>query len=306
MWITFTLIAVVLWSLVNIADSYLVQRNKHVGHPVGSLVLFSSLFAIIVSFAIYFFLDKSLSIPLKSIWLLIVAGFCNLLWIVFYLYALVDEDVSNVIPWFLSAPFFAYILSYYILGESLLLNQIFGGLVVIFGGVILSIEKKSENNSSYKIKWKPIIYMSLASFLIALWGVLFKFVAQESGFWQSSFWEHVGLSVAGLFTLVFVKSYREGFRVLIRTAGAKILTINIFSETLTIAGNLLANYAILFVPVTLVYLVEISQPAVVFILGIICTVFFPRILKEDITKRVLVKKGIAIAIMTFGGILLLI
>lgn len=55
MWIILTLVAVFLWSLVNISDSYLVERNKHIGHPIGSLVLFSSLFGFIAALAIFIF-----------------------------------------------------------------------------------------------------------------------------------------------------------------------------------------------------------------------------------------------------------
>ncbi len=46
MWVLYSSISVILWSLVNIADSYLVEKNKKIGHPIGALVIFSSIYLI--------------------------------------------------------------------------------------------------------------------------------------------------------------------------------------------------------------------------------------------------------------------
>ncbi len=306
MWILLTFIAVLLWSLVNIADNYLVENNKAIGHPVGALVIFSSVFAFIVSILVYIFIGNDLVLSLTNKGLLILAGFCNLLWIVFYLNALADDDVSSVVPWFLTVPLFGYILGYFILGETLGTQQLIGGAIVVIGGLVLSIRTDStESTNRYHVKWKPLLLMLASSFIIALWVVLFKFVATDTGFWPATFWEHIGLGIAGLLVLVFIKSYREGFIGMLRKGGRKTLLINASSETATIIGNLLANFAVLAVPVTLVFILEVAQPAIVFILGIICTVFFPKILTENISKRTLLHKGISIAIMIVGGLLLI-
>jgi len=306
MWILLTLTAVILWSFVNIADSYLVEKNKKIGHPIGSLVIFSSVFAFVVSISIYLVLGNNLFLSLQHVGLLIIAGFCNLLWIVFYLYALVDDDVSSVIPWFLSVPLFGYILGYFILGETLNTHQIIGGVIVLIGGLILSIKiTQVESKHRYRVKWKPIVLMLIASVLVALWGVLFKFAAYDTGFWSATFWGHIGLGIAGILVLVFVTRYRKGFLVMLRTSGRNILLVNTFSEIVTIIGNLFANYALLLVPVTLVYIFGVSQPVIVFMLGIICTLFFPQILTEDISRKNLFHKGISIAVMSIGAIVLL-
>jgi drug/metabolite transporter (DMT)-like permease len=301
MWITLTFVAVLLWSMVNIADNYLVERNKKFGHPIGSLVIFSSIFGFIAAAAIAFFVKTSLVLPAKEILILFVAGLCNVSWIIFYLKALPDEDVSSVIPWFLTAPFFAYVLGYFFLGEHLGAQQLIGGAIMLAGGLVLSVKKHEE---CYTIRWKLIFNMTIASLLIAAWGILFKYVGRESGFWVSSFWEHIGLGIGGLFIIVFVSSYREGFSELLKKDGKRVLTISLFSETATIVGNLLANYALLLVPVSIVLLLEVAQPAVVFILGLICTAFFPNILTEDVSRKNVIQKVISIAIMVLGALLL--
>ncbi len=307
MWIILTLSAIFLWSLVNISDSYLVERNKHIGHPIGSLVIFSALFGFIAALGIFLFTKDSFQLSVSDIAILVIAGFCNLLWIVFYLNALSHDDVSSVVPWFLTAPLFAYILGYFVLDEKLIPKQLIGGFIILIGGLILSIRKnKDSTEGGYKVRWKPILLMTIASLLIAVWGILFKFVGKESGFWVASFWEHIGLGISGIIVLVFAKSYREGFSLMFKQSGRSILTLNLFSETATIVGNLLANYALLLVPVTMVFLLEVSQPMVVFLLGIICTKFFPKILTEDISLKNILHKTISIIIMIVGALVLVV
>lgn len=301
-WIFLTLVAVVLWSMVNIADNYLVERNKKFGHPIGSLVIFSSLFGFIAAGAIWLLSGASMTLSAREVVILIIAGLCNVSWIIFYLKALPDEDVSTVVPWFLTAPFFAYILGYIFLGEKLSGMQLVGGGVVLLGGLILSVKKQE---GGYTMRWKLIANMTLASLLIAVWVTLFKLVARDAGFWVASFWEHVGLGIGGLFIIFFVRSYRQGFNEILQRDAKKVLTISLFSETATIVGNLLANYAVLLVPVSLVFLIEVAQPAVVFILGLLCTFFAPSILKEDVSWRNIIQKVISIAVMSIGAALLI-
>lgn len=302
MWIFLTLTAVFLWSFVNIADNYLVERNKKFGHPIGALVIFSSIFGFIGALAIYLFGKGSFALPAKEVGVLLLAGLCNVSWIIFYLKALPDEDVSTVIPWFLTSPFFGYILGYTLLGERLSGQQLIGGLIILLGGLFLSI--KRDKDARYTVRWNLIRNMTIASFLAALWGVLFKFVGRESGFWVSSFWEHVGLGIGGLFIIAFIPAYRKGFSEIIKSDGKQVLGISLFSESATIIGNLFANYAILLVPVSAVLLLEVVQPAIVFVLGIFCTLFVPKVLTEDISRKNLLHKGVSITIMIVGAILL--
>jgi drug/metabolite transporter (DMT)-like permease len=136
--------------------------------------------------------------------------------------------------------------------------------------------------------------------LIAISGIIFKFVTIGNNFWISSFWEYVGLGTFGIILFIFVPKYREEFMLMNKKGGKTIFALNMTSETLTIIGNLLTNYAILLAPVTMVYLVGSFQPAIVLFLTLFSTKFFPKIIKEDTSEKVLLPKIIAIAIMILG------
>jgi len=302
-WFFIALGAPFLWALVNISDQYLVERYSTGKRGSGGLVLFSSLIGIFVAVAIGIFTSGLFAIPTMDKILLITTGGITIAWVILYLFALEIEDVSAVVPWFLTVPIFGYILGYVFLGETLSTQQFVGSLFVLIGVFLISVNFSEEKN---QLKWRPALYMLVACLLSAISGVIFKYVTIGENFWISSFWEYVGLGGFGILIYIFVPKYREEFMLMNRQGGKKILALNTTSEIFTIIGNLLTNYAILLAPVALVYLVSSFQPAIVLFLTLFTTKFFPNIAKEDLKWNILLPKIFAIAIMIIGSIMLFI
>ncbi len=299
-WFFIALGAPFLWAIVNIADNYLVGKfsDKEKERSSGGLVLFSSLIGIVIAFFIFIFIPNVFQISLLDKLLLFVSGILTIVWIILYLFSLEIEDASAIVPWFLSAPVFGYILGYIFLGETLTTNQLIGSGIIFFGLILLSLnfdpEKKKNNN-------KHVYYMLFACISIAISGVIFKYVTVGNNFWVSSFWEYFGLGISGLIIFLFIPHYRESFLHMNKTGGKIIFLVNTVSEFMSVAGNLMTNYALLLAPVTLVYLVSSFQPAIVLILAILGTKFFPHIAKENLKSHVLWPKVIAIIIMIIGS-----
>lgn len=302
-WFFIALSAPFLWALVNVSDQYLVQKYTTGKRGSGGLVLFSSLIGIIVAFLIGIFVSGVFDISLLDKMLLIITGGITIAWVILYLFTLEIEDVSAVVPWFLTIPIFGYILGYIFLNETLSVQQFIGSFVVLFGVFLISIDFSKQKR---KFKWRPAFYMLLSCFLLATSGVIFKYVTIGDQFWVSSFWEYAGLGGFGILIYIFVPKYRNEFLLMNRQGGGKIITLNTASEILTIIGNLLTNYAILLAPVALVYLVSSFQPAIVLFLTLFTTKFFPNIAKENLTKHILLPKIIAIVIMVIGSAILFI
>ena len=233
--------------------------------------------------------------------LLISVGGLTIVWIIFYLYALEIDDISVVAPWFLTIPVFGYILGNIFLGETLTQNQIIGSGITFVGLIILSINFSKEKR---KLKTKTILYMLLASVIAALAGIIFKYITIEGDFWVSSFWEYVGLGLVGIIIYIFIPKYRREFHYMNKLGGRRIFSLNIANELLSIIGNMLTHFSLLLAPIAMVYLVGSFQPAIVLLLTILGTKFFPKIIKEDMSKRILIPKIIAISIMIVGSIFL--
>lgn len=301
-WFFIALGAPFLWAIVNLSDQYLVAKYSASRRGSGGLVLFSSLIGIFAAAIIGIFTAGIFSIPASDKLLLILAGGITIAWVILYLFALEIETVSVIASWFLTVPVFGYVLGHMALGETLTLEQIIGSAVVLFGALLISID---FSGAKRKIKWAPAAYMLAACFLIAMIGIIFKYVAIGGNFWVSSFWEYAGLGIFGAIIYIFVPKYREEFIRMNRLGGGKIIALNTGSEILTIIGNLLTNYALLLAPVTLVYLVGSFQPAIVLILTILATLFFPAVAKENLKGRVLLPKILAILIMIAGSAVLL-
>ena len=176
-----------------------------------------------------------------------------------------------------------------------------GSVIVLFGLSFIVIDFSGEKK---KIKKKPIFYMLLACLLVAISGVIFKYVTIEGNFWVSSFWEYLGLGSTGLFMYLFIPKYRKEFMHMNRKGGLKIFILNTVTELFTISGNLVTNFALLLAPVTMVYLIGSLQPAIVLFLTILSTKFFPHIIKENLSKRVLIPKILAILLMIIGSAVL--
>jgi len=300
-WFFIALGAPFLWALVNISDQYLVEKYSTGRRGSGGLVLFSSLIGIFVAVVIGIFQSGLFAIPTLDKALLIITGVITIAWVVLYLFALEIEDVSSVVPWFLTVPIFGYIIGYIFLGETLSTQQFIGSLVVLAGVALISIDFSGQTK---KFKWRPAMYMLVACLLIAIAGVIFKYVTIGENFWVSSFWEYVGLGGFGILIYIFVPRFREEFMLMNRQGGTKIFVLNTASEVLTIIGNLLTNFAILLAPVAMVYLVSSFQPAIVLLLTLFATKFFPNIAKEDLKKSILLPKIIAIMVTIIGSVIL--
>jgi drug/metabolite transporter (DMT)-like permease len=303
-WFFIALSAPFLWSLVNISDQYLVEKYAGSERSSGALVLFSSLIGILASVVIAFFVHNVFATPLIDKLLLIATGVLTILWVILYLFALEIEDVSAIVPWFLTVPIFGYVLGYLFLGETLSFTQQIGSVIILAGVTILFFDFSNKGISSPK--WTVALYMVPACFMIAVMGVIFKYVTIADQFWNSSFWEYVGLGLTGILIYIFSPNYRREFKDMIRKGKGKIFSLNVGSEVTTIIGNLLTNFALLLAPVTMVYLVGSFQPAILLILTLFCTKFFPNIVKEDMSMRVLLPKILAIGVIIAGSVVLFI
>ncbi len=301
-WFLIALVAPLLWSVVNHIDKYML--SKYLGdRGVGALLIFSALSSILVlPFIIYFFHSEIFSITKTDLLTLIFVGLLSAGAFYFYLEGMQEEEASIVVPLFQMVPVFGYVLGYAILGESLSTSQILASLLVLFGIVVLAIEIDVDNK--VVLKKRVLVLITFSSFLFALHDTLFKKVAISESFWVSVFWQYVSLVLCGVALLFFVKKFRRDFFSMFKGVGTKILSLNIASELLYIAGNLANNFATLLAPVALVLVVSSYQPLFVFIGGICLTIFFPHISMEKISRKHVIHKFSSILIIIIGSYLL--
>ena len=81
--------------------------------------------------------------------------------------------------------------------------------------------------------------------------------------------------------------------------------MNTTNEVINLLANLLVNYANLLIPIALVNVLNGFQGTFVFILGVIGTLLFPKYIKEDLNKKVVIQK-IACIILGIIGLIILV
>ena len=299
-WFAFALIAPVLWSVTNHLDKYLISKYFR-GGGTGALLIFSSLIGLFLLPTIYFIQPTVLNVNPKLACLIVANGWIYVLGLLPYIYALERDEASIVVPLFQTIPVFSYFLAMLVLGETLTGRQILGSGLVIGGAVGLSLDLTS---AKLKLKRDVLGLMILASFLVALNGLIFKFAAIEADFWTASFWEYVGFALIATVLLAFVGSYRRQFISVMQANKLPVVGLNAINEVLNITAKLSMNFATLLAPLALAWVGNGFQPFFVLLFGVILTLFFPRLGAESLLKKSLLQKIVAIAIMFLGTMLL--
>jgi len=301
-WFLWALLPPAMWSISNHIDKYLLSRYFR-GGGVGALLIFSSLIGLVIAALIVLFRPDVLNCPHGQALFLVANGCLYIAALLPYFYALKKDEASIVVALFQLVPVYTYFLAWIILKETLTAWQVFGGALILVGAIGIVLEF-GENGKKIGFKKEVFWLMSLSSLMVSLNYIFFKMMAIQISFWGASFWEYMGFVVFTIFVLVFIKSYRREFWMVLRQNRAKILIVNGVNETINIVAKIIFNYVSMLMPITLIWVVNCFQPLFVFVYGVILAVYFPHISQEKIHGRYLMQKIIAIVIMFAGSLML--
>ena len=299
-WFFIALFAPFLLACANHNDKFLLSRYLNEKN-IGSIVIFSSLFSGAAIPIVLFIQPDVYEVSLVQGSGLLATGMLSVLGAVCYLYALDIDEASFVTPLYQTAPIFAYVLGYFILGETITLAQGLGLFVIIVGALALSLE---FDRRGIQFKRKVAALMLAASLLSAINGVIFKLIAVDRGFWVALFWGFVGQVMAGLTLLICVPRYRRDFLGLFKQQKVGALGLIALSRTFFSVSEAVTLYATLLAPVALVLVVISFQSLFVFTLGVVLTLLLPQMTKESLGRMKMLQKGAGIGFMLIGGYLI--
>lgn len=299
-WFLIALLAPFLWAISNFVDKILLENLRPTHEPVGVLILFSSLVSFFFIPCIYWYVGGDIAVSLSSKFLLIGAGCLEMFAIALYLLVLEKEETSSVIPLFQIIPFFSFLLGYFILGEVLTASQVFAGMGIIIGGILISLDFKAEEG--VRLKKRVLILALVSSLAFSGFDVLFKSGAAGIDFATALFWQHIGIAGVGVVLFLAFKKYREALLRCFSRRSLGFFGVNLANEGLYFAGIAFFSYALLLAPIALVASVTVYQPVFVFLLAIPLSVFAPKLIQEDLSHGHLLRKGIAIAIILLASL----
>lgn len=298
-WLIYAFSGPVLWALSTHIDKYLVERYFKQG-SVAVLMVFTAIIGALALPFVWFFQPDVVALDHESMAVIAVSGILYMSAIYFYLQALQTEEASTIAPFFQAAGVFGLILGYFVLGEQISYSQISGVLLVIAGSVILSLR---FGQGAGHVKKQLVILMLLCALTISLSSLIFKFFAVREEFWTTIFWNFFGQALFGVILMLVAKN-RKQFSEMVHTNAGALLSVNITNELINLGGNLGVRYTLLLAPLGVVQAISSTTSFFVLFFGVILSLFFPKLAREEISIGSLTQKIIATTLVVAGVLLI--
>jgi drug/metabolite transporter (DMT)-like permease len=299
MWLLLAFSGPVLWAASTHIDKYLVERFfKHSDTAV--LMVFTALIGVLMLPFIAALQDGVFRVRLTDMAIMAVSGILYMGAMLLYLRAIQTQEASVIAPLFQLSTLFTFLLAWLVLGETLDARQGIGAALVIAGALAVSIDR------SFKLRAFTggfVAAMVGATFVLALSSVLFKLFAVRDRFWVTTFWISAGQCLFGA-AILAVPHNRRQFLGLFKKSPGAVMAINGANELINLGGGLGVRAASLLAPVALISAVSSTTTLLVFLFGIVLTVFAPKLGREDLSWQALTQKALSAALVA-GGIVLL-
>jgi drug/metabolite transporter (DMT)-like permease len=292
-WFFLALLAPVIYSVNVFLDKYLIEARipDYRGLPIfGSILAGLVIFFLILS-------GKFELLSFQNIFLIVLTGISSIWAFALYLEALIEEEGSVVIILLQLVPVIVLVLSYLFLGESLTLKHFFGFGLLFFSSVIASLKK---SRFSFKLS-RALVFILISDFFWAMPYIFIKFTSGSISFLNLMIYESIGIIIGACLLYLFVRSIRQAFLKTIRKINKSTLGLVFLNEGIFLLGKTVTYLAVLFGPVALIAILGSTQIFSGILLGIILTLLIPKTIKEDISKKNLVKKSF-LGLLAFLGI----
>ncbi|MBI2651870.1 DMT family transporter [Candidatus Woesearchaeota archaeon] len=290
-WVYFVLIAEGIWSICMLIDKFAISK-QHIKNPLVFIILNGAMNVLII-FLLPFFSFASLKF--NDILVALASGIFLSLAVIVYYKAIQYEEISRIAILFQLGPIFALILSYFLIGEILTKNHLIGFFFLLGAGLIFSYKKTEV---SFKIS--TAFYLMAFSMLLGTIGAIAaKYIYSITDFWNAFLW----LRISGFTALLvlLLPSVRKELVTTFRQTSPKIKRLMLLKMVIDFSAFVFAGYALKNSPVSLVTALSSSVlPLFVFVLILITSIYIPSIVKEEIDKKAILTKLLAIVLIILG------
>lgn len=284
-WVLLALLAPAVYTLNNFIDKYLVSNrikdyraifiySAIVGLGAGSLIW------LLTGMPIFDRFDASI---------VLLTGMLTVWGLPLYFKALAEEETTTIIILFQTIPIISLILAFFILGETITVQQILGFILIFICATLATLKK--TKGKIFQIS-PAFFYVLLFNFMWALAGVLIKFTINATSFTKILPYESWGIGIGGLVLFILFPGIRKAFLKSLKTLKKPTIGIVVSNEVVFVTAKAVTFLAYSLGPVALVSVLGGTQVFFGIIYGTILTILFPKLFKEDIDKNTLIKKGI--------------
>ncbi len=292
LWVVYAFLSALFWATASMIDKYVL--SKWVKNPLVSTMIFG-IIGLILSTLIYFAEGYS-EMSQANIFLSFASGLTYVIATILYFEAVKIEEISRISALAYFSQLFVTIFAAVFLNE-LFSPKIYVGILLILAGAVFISSKNITKIRPGKAFW----LMVLSSAMIAVVAIITKYMLNYADFWTVfSYTRGIGMFIALI--PVFYFKYPE-LITFIKEHGKKAVGAVSLSGLLTMSGAFVITIAASTGPVTLVNAISLTRPFFVLLFAIMLSIFYPKILREELGKSTLLLKLAAVILMFIGAIL---
>ena len=296
-WIVFALIGPLFWTISNFIDKYAIEK---ITKGIADYAFFGSIGPILVITILPIFFTINSPSPILLLTTM-VGGFVLNYTYMLYGVTLSHADASRVIPILQLRSLVVLLFGILLFGEFLTVTQFFGFLVTMSGVLLLSLDLTKIKAPKLN-KWTLLALVATCSFAFIL--LLNDFSVENLDVPSVIFYFDIGFLTASASYLLFPK-WRAQILEGLRTATWKKVGLFAVNDAADEIGQFCSKMALSTAPAAaLVAVVSGVHSFYVLIVGIVLTIWFPSVTKEDISKKALVQKFLG-ALIVFIGVALI-
>jgi len=291
-WLLVTILAYLFFAIASFGDKLVLAGKPK---PI-SYTFYMGVFGLL---ALLFIPFANFSLPgAAGLGWIILDAFIHILGIYTMYIALKKFEVSKVIATIgATQPIFIFILTWvFFEPKTLPVADIFAFIILVLGSLIISIDRNIETTGKY------LAITLFSSLMFAFDYIFLKQVFLSTSFLNGIIWLSIFLFLLVMFLLIR-KKYREEIlskpMAFDRKTDAAFLLAQVFGGM----GNLFQNFAISLVPVAFLAIVNSLkgiQYVFLFLITLFISLFFPKVLKEELSKKIIFQKIISIVLIGAG------
>lgn len=288
-WLIIVVVAYALNAIAIAIDKALLK--KAVPHPAAYTFVISVLGVLALVL-----LPWDWQVPAQSLWFYIIltgSTFTVGLYLMFV--ALQRADASRVTPFIGGLnPFFIFVLAFIFLGERLSNTQVGGFFLILFGTLLISLELKRNGNSK-----KAFLYALPAAALFAISYVLTKYIYLNQSFISAFVFIRLASVAAALLLLLSAANRRAIFGSVIKT-NASSRSAFFIGQICGALAMVMVSWAISLASVSLVNALQGLQYVFLFGIVVVLKKSYPKLLDEDLSKKIYLQKIFSILLIVAG------
>jgi len=295
-WFVFAIASTLIWSIAAIIVKF--ARVKYIKSPVGYLIITAP----VALFSLVFLIFGKIHIPsAKMILYILITSIAGLTGYWLYLVALHKEEISKVITLFGTTPIVTLILATIFLKEVLTIKYYLAFPLIVIGSMLISVKKTEER---FKVS-SGLLLIFISVVFYSIQKLFFKLLA-EVDFVSVIIIREFSFLIILPILFIFSREVRKKTKEDLNQINKRKLALIYAGEIMGMTGVALSYLAIQRGPVSLVSLIQGTEGLFVIILAALISIFIPKILKEEITKKTISLKIISALLILVGLYLIVI